>query len=141
MPLLLFLLTLIILPACAQHSEQPKKEDNSDLRSQSMLFSVEDVAKKKLLWLERTANLDYFLYSRVKDDEEMIKLASKEGAKIDREFSARFLKCQYELPTIEGTCEVTHKLNMKGETLEICKKDDKKTQEMASFVAELSKRF
>lgn len=125
----------------AQYSEQPAKEDTADLRSQSVLFSLEDQVSKKTFWLERTSNLDYFLRFKTKGQEEIRKLASREGAKLDREFASRFLRCQYELTAEPGACEVMLRLSMKGETQDICKKDEKKTQEMAAFVSELSKRF
>jgi hypothetical protein len=141
MPLFLFLTLFLNLAVWAQHSEQPAKEDTTDLRAQSVLFSMEDVAKKKVLWLERTANLDYFL--RLKEDKEEVirKLASREGAKLDREFASRFLKCQYEIESPAGDCQVTLRLTMKGESQDICVKDEKKAQEIVPFMSQLEKRF
>ncbi len=140
MPLLLIILFYVV-GGLAQHAEQPIKEETSDLRSQSVLFSAEDLNQKKLLWLERTVNLDYFLRFKDKGEEQILKLASREGARLDREFASRFLKCQYELASNPGDCKVVYRLGMKGEGQEICEKDDKKTQEVQPFLTELEKRF
>ena len=140
MPVLLLSL-LFNFYAWGQHSEQPSKEDTTDLRSQSVLFSMEDVNTKKVYWLERTANLDYFLRLKNGGEELIRKLASREGAKLDREFASRFLKCQYEIENAPGDCQVTLRLTMKGESQDICQKDDKKAQEITPFMSELQKRF
>ena len=140
MPVLLLSL-LLNFYAWGQYSEQPSKEDTTDLRSQSVLFSMEDVSAKKVVWLERTANLDYFLRFKNGNEELIRKLASREGAKLDREFASRFLKCQYEIENTPGDCQVTLRLTMKGESQDICQKDDKKAQEITPFMSELQKRF
>lgn len=135
---------MLSLTALAQHSEQPQKESNADLRSATLLFSVEDVKGEKLIWLERTPHLDHFLRLRDldDDDEEVLrKVDSKDAKKLEMEFASRFLKCQYEIPASEGECKALYKLNLKGEPQEICKKDEKKTQEIETFFQSLHKRF
>lgn len=141
MSLAITVLFAFISLAQAQHSEQPIAESNTDLRSQTVLFSVEIPEDKKTYLLERTASQDYFLRLKDKKAETIKKVAGREAIRLDREFASRFLKCQYEIPTIEGECEVTLRLMMKGEEQEICEKDDKKSQEITSFVNELAKRF
>lgn len=127
--------------AHAQYSGQPAKESTSDLRSQTVLFSIQQVSKNITYLLERTASQDYFLRLRDGDDDEIRKIAGKEALKLDREFASKFLRCQYELETVEGKCDVTLRLSMKGESQEICKKDEKKSQEFASVLEKLAKRF
>lgn len=127
--------------AHAQYSEQPAKESNADLRSQTAMFSIEIPGDKKTYTLERTASSDYLLRLKAKKDESIKKVAGREALRMDRDFAARFLRCQYEIPAKEGECEVTLRLTMKGETQDICEKDDKKTQEMESFITELATRF
>lgn len=137
-----FLFILAFSPmVMAQYSEQPVKESQTDLRSQTILFSVEIPKDKRTYLLERSANQDYFLRMKYKGDETIKKIASREANRIDRDFASRFLRCQYEIPLEEGECEVTLRLQMKGEEQEICKKDDKKSQEMTALISELSKRF
>ena len=139
---LLFFIILSLSSAFAQHSEQPTKESTSDLRNQSILFSIEDVPNKKTFWLERTQSMDYFL--RVKEsgsDEEIKKIDSGSAKKLDMDFASRFLKCQYEIEEVKGDCKVTLRLSMKGETQDLCGKDDKKTQEIDPFLKNLSKQF
>ena len=125
----------------AQYSEQPEKESVSDLRSQTVLFSVEIPKEKKTYLLERTSNGDFFLRLKHEDKEIIRKIAGREASRIDRDFASRFLRCQYEITSKEGDCEVTLRLTMKGDGQEICEKDDKKAQEMALLIDELSKRF
>lgn len=137
---LLIILAFPVL-AWAQYSEQPLKESTSDLRSQLTLFSIEIPGDKKTLFLERTASLDYFLRRRIKGEESMLKIASKEAARLERAFASSFLKTQYEIPTLEGKCQVTLRLNLKGDTQDICEKDEKKSQEFTALIDELSKRF
>lgn len=128
--------------AYAQHSEQPQKESTSDLRNQSVLFSIEDSSSKKTFWLERTQNMDYFLRMKESGGEDTIKkIDSKIAQKMDMDFASRFLKCQYEIESIAGDCKVTLRLMMKGESQEVCGKDEKKAQEMSPFVQDLGKRF
>lgn len=142
MKMIVFILScLFILPLMAQHHEQPQKESSVDLRSHFVLFSVEIPDDKKSFLLERTASQDYFLRMKKKSDETIRKISSKEALRLDKDFASRFLKCQYELESKEGECEVTLRLTMKGEKQDICEKDEKKTREIESFVEELAKRF
>jgi hypothetical protein len=125
----------------AQHSDQPQKESAHDLRTQSILFSVEQVDSKKTFWLERSVNEDYFIRMKNVGEESIQKIDSRQAKKIDMDFASRFLKCQYELPAVEGECKVTLRLSMKGETQDICQKDEKKSQEIMVVVQDLVKRF
>lgn len=125
----------------AQHSEQPQKESTFDLRTQSVLFSIEIPQDKKMYLLERTANLDYFLRLKTKNNETIKKMAGREAQKLDRDFASRFLRCQYEIPSEKGDCKVTFRLLMKGERQDICQKDEKKTREFVAFVEALAQRF
>jgi hypothetical protein len=137
----LILCTLFMARLQAQHHEQPQKESSADLRSHFVLFSIEIPDDKKTYKLERTASQDYFVRMKKKNDESIRKISSKEAQNLDKDFASRFLKCQYELESQPGKCEVTLRLTMKGERQEICEKDEKKTQEMMWFLNELAKRF
>lgn len=126
----------------AQHSSQPEKESSADLRTGIMVFSIDHLGDEKKIWLERTANLDYFLHMQIEEDDEKIqKITTKDAKQMDMDFASRFLKCQYELPPSEEGCKVTLRLTMKGEALEVCRKDDKKTQAIEPFYKEIEKRF
>ena len=135
-----FILTLSPL-VMAQYSEQPLKESAIDLRSQTILFSVEIPDDKKTYLLERTSNQDFFLRLKHKDSETIKKIAGRDAVRLERDFAARFLRCQYEIPSKDGDCDVTLRLKMKGEEQDICEKDDKKSQAMTSLITELAKRF
>jgi hypothetical protein len=139
MHLTLFIL-LLISTTFAQNS-QPQKESSADLRNGIVMFSVEDTSKETIIWLERTAGLDYFLKIKTEDDEKIQKVTTKEAKSLDTDFAYRFLKCQYEHPASEAGCKVTLRLTLKGDLLEICKKDDKKAQEIGPFFKDLEKRF
>ncbi len=137
-----FLALLFSLSCFAQHSEQPHKENNADLRSSSVLFSVEDLKAEKIIWLERTPHMDHFLRLRDLDDQEVLrKVDSKDAKNLEMEFASKFLKCQYEILSVDGACKALYKLHLKGEEQEICKKDEKKTQEIEVFYERLHKRF
>ena len=131
----------LMTSAIAQHSEQPVKEDSTDLREEIVLFSIEEVGKNKTWFLERSVSETNVIRKKEKDDEVVKKIDGRVAQKLDREFATRFLKCQYEISAVEGECKVTLRLTMKGETQEICEKDEQKSQEIASFVEDLSKRF
>ncbi len=139
----IFLFTFLTFSTAllAQHSEQPQKESSDDLRNQNVLFSIEVQDGKKLYWLERSASLDYFLRSKKGKEESIQKISSKDAQKLDMNFASSFLKCQYELPSVDGECKLTLRLTMKGEAQEICAKDDQKNQVINSFVQELIKLF
>lgn len=132
---------LLVTSAVAQHSEQPLKEDSSDLREEQVIFSIEEVGKNKTWFLERSPSFTNVLRKVEKDDETVRKIDGRVAQKLDRDFASRFLKCQYEIATVEGDCKVTLRLTMKGESQDICEKDDKKSQEITPFVEDLSKRF
>jgi hypothetical protein len=138
----LFLLMFLIFSAFAQDTTQPPKEELADLRGTQVVFSIENLSSDRKIWLERTANLDHFLRMQEDDQgEKTQKISTKDAKKMDLEFSAKFLKCQYELSFTSGDCDVTLRLTLKGETQDVCKKDDKKTQEIIPFFNELQKRF
>lgn len=137
----LFILILATVLSHAQHSEQPQKESTTDLRNQNILFSLEEVSSGRQFRLERTASLGHYLRLNKKGHEDVRKLDSRDAQKLDMDFASRFLKVQYEIPPVDGACQVTLRLNMKGEKQELCQKDEKKTQEMMNLVNDLSKRF
>lgn len=137
----ILVLFLLISSAFAQHSEQPVKEDSTDLRDQMTVFSIENVGEEKTWVLERSPSFTNVLRKKDKDGEVVRKIDGRVAQKLDRDFASRFLKCQYEIESPEGDCKVTLRLSMKGETQDICAKDDKKSQEIQSFVEELNKRF
>jgi len=114
----------------AQHSEQPEKESHTDLRNQSILFALDIVEDKTSYFLERTIGRDYFLRRKTSKKDELKKLASHYAQQLDRQFSSSFLKVQYEIPEVDGKCDIVLRLILRGESQSICKKDDKKTQEM-----------
>lgn len=137
----IFLFFLLLTSAFAQHSEQPVKEENSDLRDQTILFSIEDVAKEKTWFLERSPSFTSTIRMKDKSGETVKKIDGRVAQKLDKDFASRFLKCQYEIASAEGECKVTLRLTMKGEPQDICSKDDKKSQEIQAFVEDLIKRF
>ncbi len=137
----LFLIVFLSSGALAQHSSQPEKESVEDLRSGLTMFSIEDVGEETTIWLERTASLDYFLRMKEDDEEKLLKVSAKEAKKLDMDFASKFLKCQYELPPSEEGCKVTLRLSMKGESQDVCRKDEKKAQEINPFLKDLAKRF
>lgn len=132
---------LVSFGALAQHSSQPDKESVEDLRAGNIMFSIENVSEETTFWLERTASLDYFLRMKEDAEEKILKISAKEAKKLDMDFASKFLKCQYELPSSEEDCKVTLRLSMKGESQDVCRKDDKKTQEIDPFLKDLVKRF
>lgn len=134
-----FILFFSALIALAQHTEQPEKESSTDLRNQSVVFSI--VQKGKTYSLEKTPNLQYFLKLKEGEKETIKKVDGRKAQELDRDFSSRFLKCQYEYASAEGPCEVTLRLTLKGEGQEICAKDEKKSREMDAFIDNLNKRF
>ena len=138
---LAFFFLILSLSTFAQHASQPVKESSADLRSGIVMFSIEDVSEEKVYCLERTPNLDYFLRMKEEEDEEIRKVDTRDARKLEMDFASRFLKCQYELPPSPEECKVTLRLSMKGEQQKICKKEDKKTQEIVPFYKELAKRF
>lgn len=134
-------LLLIIASTVLAQNSQPQKESSEDLRSGIVMFSLEDISNEKTIWLERTQGLDYFLKIKIEDEEKIQKVTTKDAKVLDAHFASRFLKTLYEFPASETGCKVTLRLTMKGETQEICNKDDKKTQEMTPFFKDLEKRF
>jgi hypothetical protein len=139
----MFLLTLCLsLTAFAQHEAQPQKESASDHRSGLQVFHISDLENDQEIWLEKTLSLDYFLRMKGDDGADKIqKISSKDAKQLDTRFASRFIKCQYDLPPSPTGCKVTLRLSMKGETQELCGKDEKKTQEILPFLEELTKRF
>ena len=137
----ILVLLLFISSAFAQHSEQPVKEDSTDLREEVVVFSIVNVADDKSWVLERIPSFTKVHRRKDKDGEVVRKIDGRVAQKLDRDFASRFLKCQYEIAAAEGDCKVTLRLSMKGETQEICAKDDKKSQEIQAFVDDLNKRF
>jgi hypothetical protein len=123
-------------------TETPPKIDNTDLRESFRLFSVQDISKEKTYILERTGEYQHYL-KLVNDDEDPIlrKVDGRDAKKLDLDFASRFIKLQYGLGENPDKCSAAYKLTMKGEEQVICEKDDKKTQELAGFLAELGKRF
>jgi hypothetical protein len=141
--LFIFLVLFSSAPSLwGQHSEQPAKESSTDLRNQTILFSIELVSAGKTYLLERSLNMDYSLRLKTKGNQDaVLKISGKEGQRLDREFAARFLRVQYEIAQEPGKCHLTHRLALKDERQEICAKDEKKSQEFALLLAELGGRF
>lgn len=137
-----FILSLLLsFTALAQDTSAPAKESTSDLRNGLVIFSIEDLKKDEMFWLERTPNLDFYLHFKNKKNEKIQKIDSRDAKKMDMNFAARFLKCEYELPASPKECSVTLRLSMKGEKQVICAKDEEKTQEIIPFMQDLNRRF
>ena len=125
----------------AQSTFQPLKETSDDLKSGFTMFSIEVLTDSKTYQLERSPNLDYFLKMKVKSKEGMVKVSAKEAKKLDMIFASKFLKCQYELPPSIQGCKVTLRLMLKGDEIDVCEKEDRKTQEIKPFLKELEEKF
>jgi hypothetical protein len=139
---LLFALLFAATSAVAQHASQPEKESAADLRAGVEVFRIEDLEAETSVWLERTAGLDYLLGMKDGDgDEKIRKISSAEARKLDLEFAARFLRCQYELPASPKDCKVTLRLVLKEDPQDVCGKDEKKAQEIVPFLKALAHRF
>jgi hypothetical protein len=136
----LFLIFILSLPVFSQ-TQQPEKESKDDLRAGLIMFSMEDIGEDTTYWLERTTGQDYFLRMKEDDDEKIMKISSKDAKKLDMDFASKFLKLMYELPPSPEGCKVTLRLTMKGETQDMCGKDEKKAQEMMPFMKDVAKRF
>jgi hypothetical protein len=137
---LFFLLAFFIFPVFSQ-IQHPQQESKDDLRAGLIMFSIENISEHNSYWLERTAGQDYFLRMKEDDEEKIMKISSKDAKQLDIDFASKFLKLMYELPPSTDGCKVTLRLSMKGETQDLCGKDDKKSQEMAPFMKDLAKRF
>lgn len=140
MPIIIFTLLLSFF-SFAQHAEQPQAESTTDLRNQTLIFHIEEVKSGRIFRLERTPALSHFLLRSHKGEKSIQKIDSKVATHLDMEFAGRFLKTMYEIPSAPGKCEVTLRLNFKGEGQEICQKDEKKTQEIVTFIEALNQRF
>jgi hypothetical protein len=139
MPSLLFF--FFIFSSFAQSPLQPTKSEIVHSGKSLIMFRIDDIKTGRVIWLERSSNLDYFLKLKTSQTEKIQKIASREAKKLDLEFASRFLKCQYEIPPFENDCEVTLRLNLKGEGQEICDKDERKTQEITPYFKNLEKHF
>ena len=139
---LLFPLLIAVSSAYAQHALQPAKESAADVRVGVEVFRIQEAGSAAMVWLERTAGLDYFLVLKVGDGEEKLqKVSSLEARRLEQEFAAKFLRCQYELPASDADCKPELRLFLKGDPQNICGKDDKKTQEISPFLKALTQRF
>ncbi len=132
---------LFSLSVFAQSPEQPAKENTTDLRNYLLIFRIEDVKSGKVYQLDRTAVAEHYLRLIDGKEEELRKVDSKDAKKLDMDFASKFIRIQYEIAAIEGKCSVTLRLHMKGEEQDICEKDEKKSQEVATFITDLAKRF
>ena len=141
MKCLFLILTVFSTSVWAQSPSQPEKESTDDLRTGMVMFSIDSKLDDRHVWLERTPSEDYFLRMTKGKTEKILKLSSKEAKQIDMEFASKFLKSMYELPTSPEKCKMAFQLVMKGESQNICKEEDGKTQEFAPFEAALYKRF
>lgn len=132
-----FSLVLFSSMVWGQHSEQPSAEETSDLRKQTIIFSLEK--SNSVVWLERTANLDYFLRSKEGDALRMQKVDSRSAKKLEMDFASKFIKYQFEMAP--GQCDIVLKISLQGEVQDVCKKDDEKTREFSGLFSELLKKF
>jgi hypothetical protein len=123
-------------------TDQPVAEPASDLRGRFVMFSVEFFEGERTFALEKTVNGEYFLKQKNNKGMQLVKIAGREAVKLDRTFSTHFLSCQFEIPEVSGDCKVTLRLNLRGESQDICLKDEQKTRKIMSFLdAELINRF
>lgn len=141
MKVFFLLLTIFALNAMAQSPSQPEKESADDLRAGLVMFSIGNEGEGSRVWLERTSSDDYFLRMKEGKAEKILKLSSKEAKQIDMEFASKFLKSMYELPPTPEKCKKAYRLVMKGESQDICKEEELKTQEFKPFDLALRKRF
>lgn len=132
-----FSLVLFSTIVWGQHSEQPSAEETTDLRKQTIIFSLEK--SDSIIWLERTASLDYFLRNKEGDSLKLQKIDSRSAKAMEMDFASKFIKYQFEV-TPEH-CDIVLKISLQGEEQNVCKKDDKKAREFLSAFSELLKKF
>ena len=137
------MLLILILAApmvFAQHSEQPVAESNSDLRGQSVLFSME-TPEGDVVSLIKSSSFEYFLLAGEKKEEEKKKIDAKAAQGLDLEFASLFIKAMYELPAYEGKCKKKWDLKMKGDEQKICQEDEQRHQLFQKFIDPLRKKY
>ena len=104
-----------------------EKESNSDLRDVKILFEV--IEDKKITQLQQN-NGEFSLFRQGKTQ----RIAEPQAKVIDFEFSALFLKVQYELTPEAQTCQNNIQLKLRSESFVFCNKDEQRTQAIQAFL-------
>jgi len=138
-----FLLALVVLSFSLSlvAQEETRPESNLDLRGAQELLRLREHKAALSIGLERTASGDYFLSSASKGADQRLKISRQEAQRLDEDFSALFLKLQYEMPADPAGCAVGWSLILRGEEFRVCEKSEQKSQAIEPLRSSLKRHF
>lgn len=128
---------------CAMANKyNPKKISNSDLRSSSIIFSVEQKSDSTFVSLSKSAANHYFLTKILKGEKNILKISHKNAQELDDEFVSLFINVKHMSASFSGkNCSIFYRLSMRGERTDICKSEKVKIDKINSIFSLLEKYF
>ena len=139
-----FIILLTISLPCIASKYKPKKANNSDLRSNSIIISITKVLKEKsnTLTLQKSAANHYFIAMKTKKEKPFYKISYKSAQEIDEKFVSVFIDIKYMSQSFSGkNCSIFYSLSMRGETTNICKTEKEKIKRIDKIVFMMKKYF
>jgi hypothetical protein len=142
--LIQFIILLTISLPCMGNNYKPKKANNSDLRSNSIIASITERLNEKTntLTLQKSAANHYFIAMKSKKEEPFYKISYKSAQEIDEKFVSVFIDVKYMSQSFSGkNCSIFYSLSMRGETTNICKTEKEKIKKIDKIVFMMKKYF
>jgi hypothetical protein len=130
---------------CLANKYTPKKVNNSDLRSNTVILSIEESLKDKnsdILTLHKSSSNHYFISKKNKALDSIHKISYKSAQALDSQFVAIFLDLKYMTKSFSGkNCSIFYSLSMRGETTNICESEKLKIKRLEKIVFMMNKYF
>ncbi len=119
----------------AAWGQEEERGSNRDLRGTNPLFSLQKGQEQ--VGLVRGAADEFFLEHSDKGGPTRHKVARARAQELDQQFSAAFLKLQYELPADPAGCKAEWRMVLRGEEIRFCEVNEQKHRAIGPLFAAL----
>lgn len=127
---------LLFLISLASSAQNEKKADNSDLRNNDTMFSLEVTANvQKNVVLVRNNMKEFVLLFGQGDKQSRLRLNSNKMREVDTEFVQRYFQVSLVLGEDKGKCDEIYRLILRGDKAIVCKHQTKKIKEVEKLLS------
>lgn len=127
---------LILLTSLVSHAQNEKKADNSDLRNNDTMFSLEVTGNvQKNVVLVRNNMKEFVLLFGQGDKQSRLRLSSERMREVDTEFVQRYFQVSLVLGEDKARCDELYRLILRGDKAVVCKHQAEKVKEVEKLLS------
>jgi hypothetical protein len=127
---------LLFLTSLVSHAQNGKKANNSDLRNNDTMFSLEVTGNvQKNVVLVRNNMKEFVLLFGQGDKQSRLRLSSQRMREVDTEFVQRYFQVSLVLGDDKAKCDELYRLILRGDKAIVCKHQAEKVKEVEKLLS------